>query len=110
MVITSVPIPIEFGIPEASLPETENVKMPSTKNPAKKVTRFYYSCKVCSHSSQNKSSMMTHTRRCLQIKLICNICKKEYESAEGTENHINDVHEGHCDPAATEAETKMATS
>ena len=24
--ITSVPIPIEFGIPEASLPETENIK------------------------------------------------------------------------------------
>ena len=34
--ITSVPIPIEFGIPEANLPETENIKAPSTKNPARK--------------------------------------------------------------------------
>ena len=42
--ITSVPIPIEFGIPEASLPETEIIKAPLTKNPAKKVTRFYYCC------------------------------------------------------------------
>ena len=34
--IMSVPIPIEFGIPEANLPEVENIKAPSTKNPAKK--------------------------------------------------------------------------
>ena len=96
--ITSVPIPIEFGIPEASLPETENIKVPSTKYPAKKVTHFYYSCQICSHSSQNKSSMMTHTRRCLHMKLVCNICNKEYESAKGTENHINEAHKGQCDP------------
>ena len=63
--ITSVPIPIEFRIPEASLPETKNIKMPSTKNPAKKVTHFDYCCRVCSHSLQNKPSMMTHTRKCL---------------------------------------------
>ena len=75
--ITLVPIPIEFGIPEASLPETENIKMPSTKNLAKKVTHFYYCCRVCSHSSQNKPSMMTHTRKCLHIKLVCQICEKE---------------------------------
>ena len=67
--ITSVPIPIEFRIPEASLPKTENVKIPSTKNPAKKVTCFYYCCRVCFRSSQNKPSMMTHTRKCLCIKL-----------------------------------------
>ena len=91
--ITSVPIPIEFGIPEASLPKTENIKMPSTKDPAKKVTHFYYCCRVCSHSLHNKSSMMTHTRRCLCIKSVCNICKKEYESAKGAKNHINDVHD-----------------
>ena len=96
--ITSVPIPIEFGIPEANLPETENIKAPSTKNPAKKVTHFYYHCQLCSHNSQNKSSMMTHTRRCLQIKLICKLCRKEYESTKGIENHINETHEGHYDP------------
>ena len=32
VVITSVPIPIEFSIPKVSLPETENVKVPSAKN------------------------------------------------------------------------------
>ena len=107
--ITSVPIPVEFGIPEESLPETENVKMPSTKNPAKKVTHFYYCCRVCSHSSQNKPSMMTHTRRCLHIKLVCNICKKEYESSEGAKNHINNIHEGHCDPKIIAMKEEMVT-
>ena len=34
--ITSVPIPIEFGIPEANLPETENIKAPLTKIPQRK--------------------------------------------------------------------------
>ena len=91
--ITSVPIPIEFGIPEM-----ENIKAPSTKNPAKKVTHFYYHCQLCSHHSQNKSSMMTHTRRCLQIKLVCKLCRKEYKLTEGIENHINETHEGHYDP------------
>ena len=31
VMVISTPVPIEFGIPEASLPETENVKMPSAK-------------------------------------------------------------------------------
>ena len=65
VIVTSIPIPIEIGIPEKSLPETENVKVPSFKNPVKKVTRFYYNCRFCSHSSQIKPSMMMHTRRCL---------------------------------------------
>ena len=107
--ITSEPIPIEFGIPEASLPETKNVKMPSTKILAKKVTCFYFCCRVCSHSSQNKPSMMTPTRKCLHIKLVCQICKKEYDSAESAENHINDVHEDHCDPKTIVPEEKMVT-
>ena len=38
VMVISTPVPIEFGIPKASLPETEYIKMPSTKNPAKKVT------------------------------------------------------------------------
>ena len=110
VVITSVPIPVEFGIPLESLPKTENIKVVSTKYPVKRVTHFYYNCRICSHSSQNKPSMMTHTSRCLQIKLVCNICKKEYELSKGAENHINEVHEGHCDPEAIETETGMATS
>ena len=60
VLITSIPIPNTFRIPAKSLPETENVKEISTKNLAKKVTHFYYTCHVCSHSAQNNPSMMTH--------------------------------------------------
>ena len=53
--VTSLPVPLEFGIPSQNLPETESIKERSTKNAAKKVTKFYYTCHLCPHSSQNKS-------------------------------------------------------
>ena len=94
IIVKSTPVPIEFGIPELSIPESMNVKYPSSTNPAKKVTRYYYNCKHCTKSSQNKTSMMTHTRRCLNIKLICGGCTKEYESTDSIESHINEIHGG----------------
>ena len=92
--ITVASLPAEFGIPQESLPETESVKEASSKNLAKRVTKCYYTCKICQHSSQNKVSMLTNTCRCLKIKLFCQICNKEYESAVYTEKHINEAHEG----------------
>ena len=94
--VTSLPVPLEFGIPPQNLPETESVKKKSAKNPAKKVIRFYHTSCLCPHSLQNKASMMAHTRRCLNIKLVCVICNKAYDSSEYIENHINDVHNGQC--------------
>ena len=94
--ITSLLVPPEFRIPPQSLPEMENVKERSVKNPAKKVTRFYYICRFCPHSSQNKASMMTHTQRCLNIKLVCAICSKAYDSSKYIEKHINEAHNGQC--------------
>ena len=38
--------------------------------------------------------MMTHTRHCLNIKLICGGCDKEYDSSDAIEKHINEVHNG----------------
>ena len=99
IIIRSLPVPPEIGIPPQSLPETECVKERSKKNPAKKVSRYYYNCKICmDHSSQNKVSMMTHTRRCLNIKLVCGLCDKEYESHDHIDNHITQVHNGQCAP------------
>ena len=106
VMVISTPIPIEFGIPKASIPETKNIKMPSPKNQAKKVTCFYYGCRVCLHTSQNKASMMTHTQRCLHIKLVCKVCRKEYESSEGIENHMDKMHKGYNDPTVS-ARTEM---
>ena len=110
VLITSIPIPNEFGIPAKSLPETENVKERSAKNPAKKVTRFYYACHVCGHSAQNKPSMMTHTCKCLNIKLMCAACSKEYDSADYAEKHVTDIHGGQCSSTAPkESDITMTT-
>ena len=94
--VTSLPVSLGFGIPPQNLPETESIKERSSKNPAKKVTKLYYTCRLCPHSSQNKASMMTHTRRCLNIKLVCVVCNKAYDSSEYIEKHVNDVHDGQC--------------
>ena len=99
--ITSATLSAEFGIPPENLPETESVKEASAKNPAKRVTKFYYTCKVCQYSSQNKISMLTHTRRCLKIKLVWQICKKEYGLVDYAEKHINEAHKGKFDVETT---------
>ena len=53
MVVTSLPVPLEFGLQPKMCPETESVKEPSKKDPFKRVTKFYYTCCKCPHSSQN---------------------------------------------------------
>ena len=69
--VRSTPMPLEFGIPIISVPLSESIKIPSATNPAKRVTRFYYHCRHCTKSAQNKSSMMMHTCCCVNIKLVC---------------------------------------
>ena len=94
--ITCLPVPHKFEIPPDSLPKTENVKERSTKNPTKKVTKLYYACHFCLHSLQNKPSMVTHTHKCMNIKLMCVICNKAYDSSDYIKKHINEVHDGQC--------------
>ena len=36
--VRSTLVPLEFGIPEMSVPHLENVKIPSATNPAKRIT------------------------------------------------------------------------
>ena len=87
MVVTSLSVSLEFGLQPEMCPETESVKEPSKKDPSKRVTKFYYMCRRCPHSSQNKPSMYTHAQRCFNIKLVCPRCQKEYESSEGIDRH-----------------------
>ena len=61
MVVTSLPVPLEFGLQPEMCPETKLIKEPSKKDPSKRVTKFYYTCCRCPRSSQNKPSMYTHT-------------------------------------------------
>ena len=94
--VTSLPVPLEFGLKPEMQPETDPVREISKKDPTKKVTKFYYACHKCTHYSRNKSSMFTHARHCFNIKLICPVCKKEFESHDGIEKHINEKHDGKC--------------
>ena len=110
VLITFIPIPNKFGILAESLPETENMKEKSTKNPAKKIMHFYYACHVCSHSAQNKPSMMMHTCKCPNIKLVCAACSKGYDLADYAEKHVTDVHSGQCSSTAPKkSDITMAT-
>ena len=96
IMVTSLPVPLEFGLKPEMQPETDPVREISKRDPTKKVTKFYYACHKCTHSSQNKSSMFTHACCCFNIKLICPVCEKEFESHNGIEKHINKKHNGKC--------------
>ena len=66
---TSLPLRADFGIDPDFYPESITVPGVSAKT-GKPVDKFYYRCKVCkSHQSQNRPSMCTHTRKCLNIKI-----------------------------------------
>ena len=112
VIMKSLPIPMELGLETSMQPETDPVKETSKRDPKKKVTHFYYACRKCSHSSQNKPSMFTHARYFFNIKLVCPICSKEYESHNFIEKHIKEAHDGKCDITAvrqTEAEDLVAS-
>ena len=109
--VTSLPVPLEFGLKPEMQPETDPVREISKKDLTKKVTKFYYACRKCTHSSQNKPSMFTHAHHCFNIKLICPVCGKEFKSHNGIEKHINKKHDGKCEVKAEAKEevTPMVT-
>ena len=109
--VTSLPVPLEFGLKPEMQSKTDPVREISIKDPTKKVMRFYYTCRKCTHSSQNKPSMFTHARHCFNIKLICPACEKEFESHDVIEKHINEKHDGKCEVEveAKEGVTPMVT-
>ena len=109
IIITSLPVPLEFGLQPEMCPETESVKEPSKRNPSKMVTKFYYACCKCPNSSQNEISMYTHAHHCFSIKLVCPQCQKEYESSDGIDKHISEIHNGICEVGKDVRDTPMVT-
>ena len=109
--VTNLPVPLEFGLKLEMQPEANPVREISKKDPTKKVTKFYYTCRRCTHSSQNKPSMFTHAHHCFNIKLIFPVCEKEFESHDGIKKHINEKHDGKCEVegGAKEGVTPMVT-
>ena len=91
VVVTSLPIAPKHSIDIELIPELVTVlEWSACKN--KKVDKLYYKCKICEHESQNHASMLTHTRRCLEIFLICGICNKSYRSVDYIKNYIEKDH------------------
>ena len=43
--------------------------------------------------------MMMHTHCCINIKLVCGKCGKEYDSSVYIEKHIDEMHGGDIDMA-----------
>ena len=105
IMVSKLPIAAEFGIDLDFLLDLVNV-CEWSKSKGKKVDKIYYQCKLCQHESQNRASMLTHTRKCMKIFLQCKICGKLYQGVEYLEGHIEKVHESQpesetTDPGAT---------
>ena len=60
LVITKLPLTLEYGIHSNCIPELVSVSEWCDKK-KEKVNKFYYHCHVCQHELQNCSSMLTHT-------------------------------------------------
>ena len=109
VIVTQVPVPLEFSLQPDMYPVSDPVKEISKKDPKKKLTKFYYTCRKCTKSSQNKISMYTHARRCFNIVLVFLGCQRTYESHDGIGKHIAEIHDGSCVMVGEEAGTKTAT-
>ena len=109
VIVTQVPVPLEFGLQPDMYLVSDPVKEISKKDPKNKTTKFYYTCQKCTKSSQNKISMYTHACRCFNIVLVNLGCQKTYESHDGIGKHIAEVHDGSGVMVGEEAGTKMAT-
>ena len=44
VIVTQVPVPLEFGLQPDMYPVSDPVKEISKKDPKKKTTKFYYTC------------------------------------------------------------------
>lgn len=108
VMITQLPVVMEFGLQPDMYPISDPIREKSKKDPSKKTTKFYYTCRKCNKTSQNKISMFTHARRCFNIVLICPGCQKSYESHDGANKHINEVHGGSCEVVEGESSEMIA--
>ena len=97
LVITKLPLTLEYGIHPNYILELVSVHEWCDEK-KEKVDKFYYHCHVCQHESQNRSSMLTHIRRCLKIFLVCGACGKNFLSVSSLEEHAGKVHSGDLEP------------
>ena len=99
LVITKLPLVPEYGIDPDYWLELVQVREWCSKK-QDKVDKLYYQCHICKHESQNRASMLTHTRRCMKIFFVCGICNKSYFSVSSIAKHAEKHHDNKLDPKA----------
>ena len=108
IIVKSLPLAPEFGIDDDYWPELIPVREWDDKK-KEKVHKLYYHCRISrKHESQNRASMLTHTRRCMKIFLVCGACDKSYLSVKGLADHVASVHEGILDSSKVSATSMQA--
>ena len=100
LIIIKLPLAPEHGIDPDYWPGLVMVREWCNKK-KEKVDKLYYQCQVCKHELQNRASMLTHTRMCLKIFLVCGICGKSYLSISSIEEHAEKIHDNQLNPKAS---------
>ena len=108
LVITKLPLVPEYRIDPDFWPELVQASDWCDKK-QDKVDKLHYQCHICKHESQNRGSMLTHTRRCMKIFLVCGICNKLYFSISGIAEHAEKHHDNELNPRAKEQTSAMQT-
>ena len=82
--------PIDYDLDPDLVPTVTDVIV---KEPnGAEITKVYYQCKSCAHKAQNRTSMVNHARRCLNIHLQCFACDYSANSSKSINNHICKEH------------------
>ena len=108
LVITKLPLVPEYEIDPDFWPELVQVREWCDKK-QDKVDKLYYQCHICKHELQNRASMLTHTRRCMKIFLVCGIYTKSYFSISSIAEHAEKHHDNELDPKAKGQTSAMQT-
>ena len=107
LVITKLPLVPEYGIDPDYWQELVQVREWCDKK-QDKVDKLYYQCHIYKHESQNRASMLTHTRRCMKIFLVHGICNKSYLSISSIAKHAEKHHNNELDPKANRTNVSYA--
>ena len=103
------PVPVNLGVEKDFLPVNSQREEPKKKGDI--VTKSYYTCVICNHSSQNRASTINHTRWEMNIKLACHLCNYAVDASDSLTKHIRKIHHGQFVPGGlTEQEAQDVPS
>ena len=106
---STLPIPMELGVPHEDLPKCEQVLEKKDKG-KEIVSHIYYFCNFCTYKNRNRTTAVTHVHRDhLLNKLCCCLCPYSAWSADPLEKHILTKHDGCLEEGALTEQEALAT-